>query len=159
MANWSLKVSVGENALDLRRQVGILKVWRNVDSDPRCSSVTLTASPTSSHSHHPQATLPFVVLRTAIQLRQHLGVCPFCHWEFCPLFQRTYSSRRCFSTKSNPTTDIFQPWTPEKLLWREIDLKSPCVWVLGCFRHIRKHSTNRKLSFSCWFNALTALFK
>lgn len=50
MANWSLKVNVNENAIDLRRQEGAggeagETVQETVDSNSRCSPVTLTALP------------------------------------------------------------------------------------------------------------------
>lgn len=54
MANWSLKVNVTENAMDLWRQeegVGVGVGWQRetvretVDSNPRCSPVTVTAPP------------------------------------------------------------------------------------------------------------------
>lgn len=50
MANWSLKVNVNENTIDLRRQAGGGgggAVQETVDSNPRCSPVTLTALPPS----------------------------------------------------------------------------------------------------------------
>lgn len=51
MANWSLKVNVNENAMDLTRQEGdgggaeSEMDQETVDSNPRCSPVTLTALP------------------------------------------------------------------------------------------------------------------
>lgn len=50
-------------------------VQETVDSNPRCSPVTLTALPLPEPS--PPRRHCLCVLRTAIQLLQHLGICPF----------------------------------------------------------------------------------
>lgn len=83
MANWSLKVNVTENAMNLKRQGGYRgegqreSVQENVDTNPRCSPVTLTAPCTLSFlSHLPPVTLPLCAEDSNLAI-QHLDICPF----------------------------------------------------------------------------------
>lgn len=63
MANWSLKVNVNENAMDLRRQDGVGErqretVQETVDSNPRYSPFALTVLPLPEPSS--PSDIPFV---------------------------------------------------------------------------------------------------
>lgn len=148
MANWSLKVSVGENALDLRRQVGLWRSGEMLTAIPGAPLLPWQLPPTSSHRPHPRATLPFVCWGQQFSSASTWASALSAIESSAPSSKELTHLTAALPLNRVPLQTFFNPGQQRYVYGEKKDLNSSCVWVLGCFRHSRRHDTSKELWFA-----------